>query len=85
MRSNKKLTWSEVINNIGKPVWDKKKKKYRVLDGYKRQGEDRFVTFTDCNAIIGPMWENFKEVDIRPKETKIVLLEEVKKCVSSKK
>lgn len=44
-----KLDWEEIIGSIGKPLWDNKKKIWRVLDSYYRE-RDRFkVAFSDAN------------------------------------
>lgn len=44
-----KLSWEEIINSVGKPVYDKKSKKWRVIDGYERLRDDFFVKFTDSS------------------------------------
>ena len=44
-----KLDWEEIIGNIGKPVWDNKRKKWRVLDYYCREKDIFYVSFTDTN------------------------------------
>ncbi len=47
-----KLDWEEIINNVGKPVYDKKNKKWRVIDGYERIGNCFGVSFTDNGNFI---------------------------------
>ena len=58
-----KLDWEDIILNIGQPVWDKKNKKWRVLEGYKRQGNEWYIGFTDDNY-----WNNFKTAELYLKE-----------------
>ena len=31
------LFWNKLEDNIGKPIWDSREKKWRILDGYKRK------------------------------------------------
>ena len=45
-----KLDWEEIINSVGKPVYDKKLKQWRVIDGYKRINNSFGVSFTDNNG-----------------------------------
>lgn len=32
-----KLDWKEIIDSVGKPIWDNKRKKWRVLDYYSQE------------------------------------------------
>ena len=32
-----KLDWKEIIDSVGKPIWDNKRKKWRVLDYYSKE------------------------------------------------
>ncbi len=43
------LKWEDIIELVGKPVWDKKSKQWRVIDGYQRRNDDYWVSFTDDN------------------------------------
>ena len=44
-----KLDWEEIIGSIGKPLWDNKKKIWRVLDSYYREGDSFKISFSDEN------------------------------------
>lgn len=41
------IKWEELDKHIGQPVWDTRKKKWRVLDGYKRMQNTYAITFSD--------------------------------------
>lgn len=47
-----KLSWEEIINSVGKPVYDKENKRWRVIYGYRRLGNDFGVGFTDRNSFV---------------------------------
>lgn len=63
--STQKLGWVQILLLLGKPVWDAKRKKWRILNGYQsvlgNQNNQMFfeVTFTDS-----PYWENFIEKEL---------------------
>lgn len=69
------LGWFQIIMLIGKPLWDSKQKKWRILNGYQSvlgNNNQMFfeVTFTDT-----PYWENFGEKTLYlniPEEVKII-------------
>lgn len=65
---NNKLTWEDVIKNINKPVWDYKRKEWRVVDGYrelKRElKNEKCVSFTDSGD-----WYKINELDLYKEET----------------
>ena len=44
-----KLDWEEIIDSVGKPLWDNKKKIWRVLDSYYREGDSFKISFSDEN------------------------------------
>ena len=46
-----KLDWEEIIGSIGKPLWDNKKKIWRVLDSYYREGNSFKISFSDTNNL----------------------------------
>lgn len=55
------LSWFQIIMLIGRPLWDKKRKKWRILNGYQSvlgNTNNLFyeVTFTDT-----PYWENYAD------------------------
>lgn len=64
-RSNQKIGWVQILLLLGKPIWDAKRKKWRILNGYQsvlgNQNNQMFfeVTFTDS-----PYWENFIEKEL---------------------
>ena len=60
-----KLDWEEIIDSVGKPVWDNKRKKWRVLDYYSREKNKFKVSFSDTSYT-----ENFEEKDLYFKEIK---------------
>ena len=60
-----KLDWIEIPCCVGKPVYDKKSKKWRVIDGYKRIGNDFGVSFTDNNNFV-----NYNGLELYLKEIK---------------
>ena len=49
---NKSLTWMEIRDKLGKPIWDNKQRQWRVVDGYKEDLDNKRVSFTDYNAFI---------------------------------
>ena len=53
------LDWEEIINSVGKPVYDKKAKRWRVIYGYKRVGSYFGVSFTDNNCFF-----NYDELEL---------------------
>ena len=63
--SNQKIGWVQILLLLGKPIWDAKRKKWRILNGYQsvlgNQNNQMFfeVTFTDS-----PYWENFIEKEL---------------------
>ena len=58
-----KLDWEEIIGSVGKPVWDDKRKKWRVLDYYCRDQNTFYVSFSDTNNR-----EKFEEKELYLKE-----------------
>ena len=58
-----KLDWEEIIGSVGKPVWDDKRKKWRVLDYYCRDQNTFYVSFSDTNNK-----EKFEEKELYLKE-----------------
>ena len=60
-----KLDWEEIIGSVGKPVWDNKRKKWRVLDYYAREKNRFSVSFSDTSYT-----ENFEEEELYFKEIK---------------
>ena len=58
-----KLDWEEIIGSVGKPVWDDKRKKWRVLDYYCREQNTFYVSFSDTNNR-----EKFEEKELYFKE-----------------
>ena len=71
--STEMLNWFQIIMLMGKPLWDAKQRKWRILNGYQSiLGNNNTmyfeVTFTDT-----PHWENFIEKELYlnvPKENK---------------
>ena len=45
----KPIEWKNLDQYIGKPVWDNKKKKWRILEGYMRVNKTYSMTFTDMS------------------------------------
>lgn len=60
-----KLDWKEIIDSVGKPIWDNKRKKWRVLDYYSREKNKFKVSFSDTSYT-----ENFEEKELYFKEIK---------------
>ena len=60
-----KLDWEEIIGSVGKPVWDNKRKKWRVLDYYAREKNKFSVSFSDTSYT-----ENFEKEELYFKEIK---------------
>ena len=58
-----KLDWEEIIGSVGKPVWDNKRKIWRVLDYYCREKNTFYVSFSDTNNR-----EKFEEKELYFKE-----------------
>ena len=44
-----KLDWEKITDSVGKPLWDNKKKIWRVLDSYYREGDSFKISFSDEN------------------------------------
>lgn len=62
--SQQMLSWFQIIMLIGRPLWDKKRKKWRILNGYQSvlgNTNNLFyeVTFTDT-----PYWENYADTQL---------------------
>lgn len=57
------MDWEEIMMNVGNPVYDKKEKRWRILEGYKKYDKTYSVTFTDSNY-----WERFQDVELYLKE-----------------
>ena len=60
-----KLDWKEIIDSVGKPIWDNKRKKWRVLDYYSREKNKFSVSFSDTSYT-----ENFEQEELYFKEIK---------------
>lgn len=60
-----KLDWKEIIDSVGKPIWDNKRKKWRVLDYYSQEKNKLYVSFSDTSST-----ENFEEKELYFKEIK---------------
>lgn len=60
-----KLDWEEIIGSVGKPLWDNKRKEWRVLDYYCRYGDDFYVSFSDTTNK-----ENFLNQELYFKESR---------------
>lgn len=58
-----KLDWEEIIDSVGKPLWDNKKKIWRVLDSYYREGDSFKISFSDENN-----FERFENQELYFKE-----------------
>ena len=48
----KAIKWNELDKYIGQPVWDSREKKWRILDGYKRNGYTFSITFSDIADLV---------------------------------
>lgn len=57
------MDWEEIMMNVGNPVYDKKKNRWRILEGYKKYDKTYSVVFTDSNY-----WEHFQDVKLYLKE-----------------
>ena len=60
-----KLDWKEIIDSVGKPIWDNKRKKWRVLDYYSKEKNKLYVSFSDTSYT-----ENFGQEELYFKEIK---------------
>ena len=58
-----KLDWEEITDSVGKPLWDNKKKIWRVLDSYYREGDSFKISFSDENN-----FERFENQELYFKE-----------------
>lgn len=59
-----KLDWEEITDSVGKPLWDNKKKIWRVLDSYYREGDSFKISFSDTNN-----FESFENQELYFKES----------------
>lgn len=62
----KAIKWNELDKYIGQPVWDSREKKWRILDGYKRNGYTFSITFSDIAD-----WVSFNDRSLYLEEVKI--------------
>ena len=60
-----KLDWEEIIGSVGKPLWDNRRKEWRVLDYYCRYEDDFYVSFSDTTNK-----ENFLNQELYFKESR---------------
>ena len=58
-----KLDWEEIIGSVKKPLWDNKKKIWRVLDSYYREGDIFKISFSDTSN-----FERFENQELYFKE-----------------
>lgn len=66
MKKDKQLEWINIIELLGKPIWDNTHKKWRVLDSYKEEfGSGKFISFTDFNQYL-----QFEEYELYREEQK---------------
>lgn len=65
MEKDKSLTWEETRELLGKPIWDNKKKQWRVLYEYSETISKKWIKFTDSNT-----YENFKPKELYKEEQK---------------
>lgn len=59
-----KLDWEDIIMNVGQPVYDKSRKKWRVLRGYQNKDGYYYILFSDCG-----LWTQFEDLELYLKET----------------
>lgn len=55
------LGWFQIIMLMGKPLWDSKKKKWRILNGYQSVLSDSNQMFFEVTFTDTPYWEDFTE------------------------
>lgn len=65
MEKDKSLTWEETRELLGKPIWDNKKKQWRVLYEYSETISKKWIKFTDSNT-----YENFEPKELYKEEQK---------------
>lgn len=63
MKNDKLLTWIEVRELLGKPIWDNKNKRWRVLYEYSETISKKWVRFTDNNS-----YEDFEKKELYKEE-----------------
>ena len=69
------LGWFQIIMLMGKPLWDSKKQKWRILNGYQSVLGDNNQMFFEVTFTDTPYWENFVEKKLYinvPEEIKAV-------------
>lgn len=57
----KPLTWGEIQSYVGKPVYDMRKKMWRVVEGYKSVKDSYEITFTD-SVIFGSVLKEWNYI-----------------------
>lgn len=65
MEKDKSLTWEEIRELLGKPIWDNENKQWRVLYEYSETISKKWIKFTDGNT-----YENFKPKKLYKEEQK---------------
>ena len=63
MEKDKSLTWEETRELLGKPIWDNKNKRWRVLYEYSERIPKKWVRFTDNNS-----YEDFEKKELYKEE-----------------
>ena len=43
------MDWEEIIMNVENPVWDNINKRWRIIQGYKKDWRQYFIKFTDAD------------------------------------
>ena len=71
--STEMLNWFQIIMLMGKPLWDAKKRKWRILNGYQSVLGNNNVLYYEVTFTDTPYWEDFTE-----KEMYINIPEEIK-------
>lgn len=61
----REIKWEELDKYVGKPVWENKEKRWRILDGYKRKNKRLSVSFSDIFD-----WTDFEEIFLYSEEVK---------------
>ena len=59
--SQQMLSWFQIIMLIGRPLWDKTRKKWRVLNGYQAVFVNSTNLFYDVTFIDTPYWESYAD------------------------
>lgn len=58
------LNWFQILMLMGRPLWDVKQRKWRILNGYQSVLGDNNNIFFEVTFTDTPYWEDFTEKEL---------------------